>query len=86
MLSPGRLLVTSATTEPLTVNVTLTRRPSSNITVAVAVPRAWDGSPVAAIAPAQLLFTPDSWDSAQAVALQPMPVCEGDYHVVFNLA
>jgi len=55
------------------------------VTVNVAAPPAWDGSPRADVAPSQLQFTPETWDQPQVVAVVPRPVSDGDYYIKMSL-
>lgn len=85
MLVPGRLVVIEGTSEALQVNVTLSQQPSEHVTISATVPGAWDGTPMAVVSPSALLFTPDNWSETQVLALQPRPVCDGDYFVSLSL-
>lgn len=87
VLSPGHLLVSGTSDGPLTINISLAQQPNSAVRVAVSVPHAWDGSPMAEVVPLSLLFEPgdDGWARPQAVTLQPRPVCDGDYFLTFDL-
>jgi hypothetical protein len=85
MLSPGKLFISEATEGPLAINITLSAQPSDVVTVTTAVPGAWDNTPMAVVAPSQLHFTPENWNQAQVLLLQPRPVCDGDYFVKLSL-
>lgn len=78
-LSPGKVVVKDNTTDPINANVTLSKQPSDTVTVTVAVPGAWDGTPMAIVEPSENVFTPESWDQTRVLTLQPRPVCDGDY-------
>lgn len=82
-LTPGVLHIDSATASA-EVSVALTSQPTSQVSVRVTVPNAWDGSPLADLVPAQLTFDPDTWNTSQTVALLPKPVCVGDYYITFS--
>lgn len=84
-LSPGKLFISEATAGPLTINITLSQRPSDIVTVIVTVPGAWDGTPMAVVTPEQLQFTPGTWNQTRVLSLQPRPVCDGDYYVKMSL-
>lgn len=80
-LHPGTLSISANTTEALQIEVALSQRPLDNVTVSVSVPPAWDATPMAEVAPLQLVFTADTWDTPQSLLLQPRLVCDGDYYV-----
>jgi hypothetical protein len=84
-LSPGKVVVMDNATYPVKVNVTLSKQPSDTVTVTVAVPGAWDGTPMAIVEPSEIVFTPNSWNQTRVLTLQPRPVCDGDYFVKLNL-
>jgi hypothetical protein len=91
-LSPSVLRVGPGDVGPRGVELRLLARPAAAVTITAAAASAWDGRPLADVAPTSAMLQPGDWNasglgySAVAFTVQARGVSEGTYFVEFDFA
>lgn len=71
---------------PALITIRLSRRPSSDVRVSIAVPATWDGSPAADVSPRVLLFCPGNALEPQVLQVQHSAIGVGPHFLELRFA
>lgn len=94
-VSPSTLMVGpwQGAMDPRALEVRLLARPSAAVTICATAEPAWDGAPLAELAPANMTLDPRGWDegggaggagAAAAFQVRPRAVSQGSYFIHFD--